>query len=62
MQHPLQPYKIDIESDTWKPYVMYISPKLWLICAFTVKRHSNDDLDLCYEIKKLKKSEFLWIG
>lgn len=26
-----------------------ISPKLWLIFVFTTKRHSNDDLNFCYQ-------------
>ena len=26
---------------------LHVSPKLWLICGFTIKRHSNDELEFC---------------
>ena len=35
---------------------MYISPKLWLIFGFKVKRHFNDDLISSYVKEKHKKS------
>ena len=32
-----------------------MSPKLWLICGFMIKSHSNDCLDLCWKERNLKR-------
>lgn len=41
--------------------VVTVSPKLWLICGFMVKHHSNDDLDLCSKERDLKRVSFgIW--